>query len=919
MHDRRMKKHKTFKLIFFAILIICIRLSLEMTILQDTSNQPSAKTAPLASQQSLSLAAIARTPLQSTQWYLERLHVPEAHDVIRKKLGARPGEGLTVAVVDTGVDFDHPDLKDRLLPGLNLITPGKPPQDDHGHGTVVAGVIVGQGTYDQTTGKSQGVAGIAPGAKLIPIKALDSLGRGDSRTVAEGIMAAVSQGADVIVLSLTDPVYSTQMVEALKEAEAKGVVVIAAAGNDASRTHYPAAYPTVVGVGALDKNDRPTYYTNYGDGVDLVAYGEGIYTTVLRNGLSSDKFYATESGTSLAAPQVAGIALLVKQMDPTRSALDIRDILRATAEPVPDSSRGVTGFGRVDALKAVMSSSVPPLLKGNTTQSKSAFLALDKDVRLSLSPGEARWYAFDPPYAGTITFSQAGLKSGTEIRMEQVDDRGKVLNTQYLKGGSDGKNITFAVSKARAYFRLTLVTPAQSSSQALFILKPRFTIYTSPYAASSTPDKAYPIEETMPLSVAQPLIGTLPHDREKAWFRYTAPVSGRLTIYAESDDPSLDLVLYVQKGKDLKRIDENGPTIGLLYEETVIDVRQGETILIGLENFTQVGVNAEYRLGLRLDPPDREAKTGGSALSDERPLRPELAPFLQLGTVWYSYFERPDERLYVWLDVPKDVYIEFAWSELRPNATLTLKLQKKGAEQKQSGDIERRIIVGDRGNGRMVLSLTSGMYSVLFSVSEVERQFFTFTARQIDSPFTDIRTHWARPSIEAMFQAGLISGYPDGRFRPDQPVTRAELIVMLTGRLNAPLSERPSEFIFKDVPVNHWAAAQLQTAYELDLMRGYPDRTLRPDAFVTRSELVNILARALKQTPDSGFTKQSGDPSALASLFSDVSKEAWYANDLSIIASLHYLSGYPDGTFRPQGMATRAEVMTLINKIWPVR
>lgn len=209
------------------------------------------------------------------------------------------GAGLEVAVIDTGVDLDHPDLLNNLRPGYNVIDPGRKPEDDNGHGTHVAGIIAADDN-------KRGIVGVAPDAALYPVKALDRRGAGYLSDIIEGIDWAIGQDVDAINLSIGTTVDVQSFHDAVKRAFDAGIVVVAAAGNDGGAVNYPAAYPEAIAIAATDSNNNIPYWSSWGPELDMAAPGVSIYSTYKGGG------YTTMSGTSMATPHTAGAALLLK-------------------------------------------------------------------------------------------------------------------------------------------------------------------------------------------------------------------------------------------------------------------------------------------------------------------------------------------------------------------------------------------------------------------------------------------------------------------------------------------------------------------------------------------------------------------------------------------------------------------------------
>ncbi len=247
-------------------------------------------------------------PLRARQLHLAQLRVPEIW-------ATADGAGQVIAIIDTGVDLSHPDLQSALVDGINLVTPGTPPQDDNGHGTHVAGIAAA------ITGNGVGVSGMAPQARIMPVKVLDRQGSGSSATIAAGIDWATEHGATVINLSLGESGVGSRLTKggeinpALRRAAAAGVVLVAASGNDSSfKRDYRAGVDVVV-VNACDENGKPAAFTNAGDPRAISAPGVSILSTaptspseLWPNGSTG---YETLSGTSMATPVVAGGAALL--------------------------------------------------------------------------------------------------------------------------------------------------------------------------------------------------------------------------------------------------------------------------------------------------------------------------------------------------------------------------------------------------------------------------------------------------------------------------------------------------------------------------------------------------------------------------------------------------------------------------------
>lgn len=248
------------------------------------------------------------------QWNLPVIRTEEGWDI------TKGNDNIVIAVVDTGVDLNHPDLKRRLTKGYNVLEDNNFPDDNNGHGTHVAGIIASE------TNNREGVAGLTWYNKIMPIKAIGAEGYGTSFDIAKGIIWAVDHGADVINMSLGNYQSSSLLKEAVDYAYNQNVVLIAAAGNEnTSRPSYPASYPQVLSVAAIDYTGNRASFSNFGDYIDVSAPGDLIASTYF------NQQYAALSGTSMASPHVAGLAGLLLSVNPDLTNREVMDIIESTA------------------------------------------------------------------------------------------------------------------------------------------------------------------------------------------------------------------------------------------------------------------------------------------------------------------------------------------------------------------------------------------------------------------------------------------------------------------------------------------------------------------------------------------------------------------------------------------------------------
>ncbi|MFX1503084.1 MAG: S8 family serine peptidase, partial [Promethearchaeota archaeon] len=285
---------------------------------------------------------------ESDQWDLPLIGMESAWEY---EFGSHD---VKVAVVDTGIDYTHPDLKQNYLPlGYDWVNNDTDPMDDHYHGTHCAGTIAG------IINNSIGVAGIA-NVSVFAEKAFNSLGSGSYYDASLAIKHAVDVGANIISCSWGGYSYSEILKEAIEYAVKHNVLVVAAAGNsNTDEYHYPAAYPETLAVSATDQNDTKADFSNYGVWVDISAPGVDIISTIPYNFRGS--YYGLASGTSMATPHVAGFAALLLSAYPTMNVSQIKNLIFDSAIDLGDPGFDpYYGYGRIDATTILGPDKTPP-------------------------------------------------------------------------------------------------------------------------------------------------------------------------------------------------------------------------------------------------------------------------------------------------------------------------------------------------------------------------------------------------------------------------------------------------------------------------------------------------------------------------------------------------------------------------------
>lgn len=256
-------------------------------------------------------------------------------------------EQIVIAIVDTGVDLQHPDLLAKMVPGKDMVDGDDQAFDGHGHGTHCAGIAAA------TTNNQIGVAGFAPAAKIMPIRVLGNNGSGTSADVANGVIWAADNGAQVISMSLGSRSDAQVKAEAIQYALSKDAVVVAAMGNSGNEDKsFPAATPGVIAVGATDIADKRASFSQYGSWISVSAPGVNILSTFPTSGTSSRKDYGSISGTSMATPAVAGAVALIRGQNPGLKAAQVRAQLEQGTDDLGDPGFDkYYGHGRINLEK----------------------------------------------------------------------------------------------------------------------------------------------------------------------------------------------------------------------------------------------------------------------------------------------------------------------------------------------------------------------------------------------------------------------------------------------------------------------------------------------------------------------------------------------------------------------------------------
>lgn len=805
--------------------------------------------------QRVKAARTPNDPLLTNQRYLTQIRAESAWDVASE-------HDIVIAVVDTGVDRTHQDLEGRLLQGINLVEPGTPPDDDNGHGTNVAGVIAALGDNDK------GTAGLLWNARIMPVKALEADGNGDEDKLGEGIRYAVQNGAKIVVLSLGLNKYSSYMEKIVSEAEEQGVLLVAASGNEGNAVKYPAAYDTVLAVGGVGADNKPERMSNSGPELDLMAPWV-VFTTMRGGG------YGYQDGTSMAAPQAAGVAALAWKTNPGLTPAGLRNLLRQTAQDLgtPGWDRQ-TGYGLLRADRAVREKPKQDFYEPNDRQAIARPISSNKSVTAYLAPGEEDWFVWEAPFDGTASYRVTGTDYAVSLTHVSESDRQESDLT--ASAGQPG-GAAIGVEKGRHYVRISGTGGGKGTPYELEV---DYSIYRDDFEDNDRQYKAYRLPAR-----SQLITGTFDHYQDQDWFTVTVDQSGTLKLKVSADTARIDPVLSLfRRGEREFAVDHNGDGQPESYE---IEVKPGQ-YFIKIANLASYAypVTGEYTLDVQLatsydDPYEPNDKSyQATVLSFGENYFGVLDPSADVD--WYRIRLDGESLIHVELGLvpePQGVQVQLYDAGLR-GRSLPMDIQSTNL---RAG--EARLPTGVY---YLKVSSGSGLRQQLYGLR-------VHTKRMVEG-FTDLYGHWAEPEITRMIRNGFVKGYGGYDVYPERAITRAEAAVILDRILDLPSAAPPG---FEDISAEHWAYAAIARLTKAGIVKGYSGSEFAPDRSISRMEMMTMLANA---TGKKGITGGAGP-------FYDVASGYWGADILRQLKAEGWAAGYEDGTFRPERLASRAEFM----------
>lgn len=492
----------------------------------------------------------AGDPKKSDQYHQSLLKIDEALKLAGKN-------SVTVAVIDSGLDNNHPELKANLLPPYNAADPANGAFTDL-HGTHVAGIVAG--------GANNGIGGqgVAPNAKILPIDVFNGGWGASDYIIAEGIMYAIEKGADVINMSLGGYMESSIFEEAVQKAIDAGITVVAAAGNEETDEYSsPAHYDGVISVGATNDKNELAWFSNYGPSVDIVAPGEDIYSTAFdyQKGTSFMKL----SGTSMASPVVAGVVALLKSKYPDLKPFEVEYILEQTATDLGEKGYDLTfANGLVNPVAALKYDikNLPKYMKLTEEEKLKNAKDINKDGE-NVFNGALQKLGEDHYYK--VKLSKGEL---LQTVLEGSDKYDMALELQFIPDTAGAKKAKpIKVNDAKAGSLEGYLYKAEENGTLLITVKDANGNYDangkSKYTFKATKLKEIHMDDSSQENMTQ--IDAIPYKSSK-------DKNGPFTLYAEGEEADKDYFTFTVEEPQILSVDLAGvpgvdATLALFFKE----------------------------------------------------------------------------------------------------------------------------------------------------------------------------------------------------------------------------------------------------------------------------------------------------------------------------------------------------------------
>ncbi|UKS25275.1 S8 family serine peptidase [Paenibacillus sp. HWE-109] len=920
---------------------------------------------------STSTLTVTDTVYSGTEAYMKQWGKLAAHlDDMGSYTTTSQNEKVTVAVLDTGADLTHPDIKNSIVSGYDFINKDTVAQDDNGHGTHVSGIITAQAS-------SGASIGVAPGVKIMPLKVLNDKGEGDSALLVQAIQFAITNHADIINMSLSVSGNSKALHDVIKQAHNQHILLVSAAGNESNHwinteqgqmntpagdslryaryTDYPAAYEEVISVGAIvqlpDKSYSLADFSNVGK-VDVVAPGVNIYSTALNGG------YIYMSGTSQATPIVTGLSALLKAANKNLDEEDIRTILRTSRNPIafqPFKLNGTStslkntiysnnqvsntmafGDGLIQGNRAFQ---VPRLIIKPNLENYPAI----KTVTYDLTMVDVHNTVVDATYAVALK-AKLYNETSPDRERDQTFDLGAASSGQTQHGL---KKLTANFTNNDSVHHVYIYgewdeqvsggySHKPSNSHTLISLpnSPNVSLQSGTYTGKQTVSITSPYQEGMIFLQVQ--------ENGKVWVDSSDYRGGKLSVTG-------DTILTVAT------LHNNVFSEDAVYQYTIKAAQVGGGGGGGGgggSSQSPPSLNKEGKMTYDFKPAPIDLLIALNSESKVVSLDASTKEKVDIFTAEFSanFMQKAAERSKTFIIKTNNFTINFPPDSLPvkngDNAILfkssmeaapsipafsaassiyDFSLTENGAKinafnkplqvtfsydkSKVQDTRNLNVYVYDEQQG--IWTSVGGTLNGDGTITASLPHFSKYAVLEKKTTLTDIQDHWAQKEIEELSGKQIIDGMDDGSFKPDASMTRAQFVTILTKALKLQSSAGDSNF--DDISNDSWYKNAVYAAYQANIVSGLNEHTFSPETNITREQMAVIMVNAYlhatgKKLADIVITQEVN--------YSDERNiSEWARSYVRAATGLGLLSGASEGIFAPKDNSSRAQAAVVMSRL----
>ncbi|NEW07329.1 S8 family serine peptidase [Paenibacillus sp. SYP-B3998] len=881
---------------------------------------------------------------------------------------------VVVAVLDTGIDLTHMDLKNSILQGYDFINNNNTPQDDNGHGTHVSGIIAAK-AHDNS-----GFTGVAPGTKIMPIKVLDQNGVGTTVSMIAGIQYAIDHKANIINLSLGTSGNSKVLHDLIKQAVNSNILVVAATGNEssnwinnesgqldnsqtdtrrkASKTNYPALYDEVISVGAIEQlDDTSLTVADFSNTlkVDVVAPGVNIYSTYLKGE------YRVYSGSSQATPFVSGLAALIKANNPRISVANLTSLIENTATPMPNLNLpfdnvdryGNNFLGNKDFYgHGLINGKIPftlprleivPIFGTDNTVTLNVY---DKDIHGDKTDLNFYVSLYNFSSAEDSIYRNAILSSDLNVNgslVHVVDGKGSI--SFHLSASTpDAYHYIFYVDddSYREHIRSNSIDLVQKPSMPQVDRNSGLYHDNIKVALSSAPGS----------EIGYALLN---NDNDSAIKNYTGPITinknSTLVAFSLKNHVYSDTAIYTYTfapptnppvagggfaggGGGGGGSSQLPPTLNADGKMTY-DLQPGYVDLLIAINSDSNEVILDARTKEKIDILtvqfgadiiQKATKRNKSIIirSNEATLTIQPNTFNvenEASKIRFkvSYGSVPSIPNFKAVSSIYDFSLTEGESQIAKfKAPIQVTFAYDTTKVQNPNNLGVYVLDEQSGAWNSVGGTLDGTGQITASLPHFSKYAVlekTSTDDKGPVTFTDIQSHWAQKEIEQLARKQIIDGMDDASFKPDSNMTRAQFVMLLSKALK--LQSHGSALTFADVASDSWYKESVYAAYEANIVNGVSDHNFAPTATITREQMAVMLVNAYLYTMGEKLEQIAITQEVKYSDEGSISD--WARSYVRIASGLGLLNGSNEGDFSPGKDTSRAEsavvIYRLLNKI----